>query len=335
MKAWVLYGPNDFRYENIDKPILKEGEVLVKVRACGICGSDIPRVFFTGAHKHPLIPGHEFSGEVVETFDKNSAWLNKRVGVFPLIPCGECDPCRRGFVELCRNYNYLGSRCNGGFAEYVEVPESNLIEIPDGVSYEEAAMLEPMAVAAHAMRRVGINDEDKVLVVGLGTIGLLLSMILKASGAENLSVVGNKAIQKNQIISMGIDEKRYFDFESAPGADVIYECVGKNETIARAFNLANPAGKIITVGNPAGDMSFDKSTYWKILRGQLSVNGTWNSSFTHSSNDDWNFILRMLQRKSINPGQLITHRYSIDEVINGFEIMRDKTEPYIKVMMVV
>ena len=123
MKAYVLHGIGDLRYEDVGLPALAEGTVLVRVRAAGICGSDIPRVYRTGAYSHPLIPGHEFSGEVVRVgAGVDGAWVDKRVGVFPMIPCMGCPQCQKGQYEMCRNYNYLGSRTDGGFAEYVRVP---------------------------------------------------------------------------------------------------------------------------------------------------------------------------------------------------------------------
>ena len=184
MKAQVLHGIGDIRYEETDKPRIEKGWVLVKVKAAGVCGSDIPRIYKTGAHVHPIVTGHEFSGEVIETADDNFSWRGKRVGIFPLIPCGECINCKKKMYEMCSNYNYLGSRCNGGFAEYAAVPEWNLIELPDNVSYKQAAMMEPMAVAVHAMRRFYIEKDSSVCVIGLGTIGLLLTMFLKAEGIQ-------------------------------------------------------------------------------------------------------------------------------------------------------
>ena len=124
MKAYVLRGVNKFQMEEQERPSLKSGEVLVKVMAAGICGSDIPRAYQTGAHVHPIIIGHEFSGQVVDVApDVDGRWLNKRVGVFPLIPCRECIPCQKKQYEMCRNYSYLGSRRDGGFAEYAAVPK--------------------------------------------------------------------------------------------------------------------------------------------------------------------------------------------------------------------
>ena len=185
MKAYVLHGIGDIRYEEAAKPDLKPEEVLVEIKAVGICGSDIPRIFEDGTYSFPLIPGHEFSGIVTETVrEADSAGLGRRVGIFPLLPCGKCVPCRKDHYEMCRKYSYLGSRANGGFAQYAAVPVWNLIELPEGVSFEAAAMLEPMAVAVHALRSIGPAMGERVAVCGLGTIGLLLTMFLKEAGID-------------------------------------------------------------------------------------------------------------------------------------------------------
>ena len=185
MKALTLHKLGDLRIDETAVPHPGENEALVAVRAAGICGSDIPRTYKTGAYFYPLIPGHEFSG-IVESIGAgvDSRWRGKRVGVFPLIPCRTCMPCRKKQYEMCRHYSYLGSRRNGGFAEYVAVPSDNLIELAEDISYEQAAMMEPMAVAVHAIRKAGIGTsacgtgkKDTILriaVCGLGTSGMLL-----------------------------------------------------------------------------------------------------------------------------------------------------------------
>ena len=350
MKAWVLHDIGDLRYEDVKEPRLSEKEVLVAVRAAGICGSDIPRAYENGAHTMPLILGHEFAGEVVNIGAKaERGWNGKRVGIFPLIPCRECKPCQNKQYEMCRQYSYLGSRRNGAFAEYVAVPEWNLVELPDNVSYEEAAMLEPMAVAVHAMRRVKLTQTDHVVVAGLGTIGMLLVMFLLERGITNLYVVGNKTFQKETAMKLGIPEEHYCDsktedvrsfvmkYTDGYGANVFFECVGRNETVAQAIDLAAPAGEICMVGNPYTDMTLGKDTYWKILRHQLRVTGTWNSSFTgnkakEEALDDWQYVLQKLEEKKITPEALITHRFPMEQLNQGFRIMREKTEDYIKVM---
>ena len=346
MKAWVLHDINDIRYEDAEIPSPAPGEVLVSVKAAGICGSDIPRIYQTGAHVHPLIPGHEFSGQVVKTGDNvDSAWTGKRVGIFPLIPCKRCVACQKQQYEMCRDYSYLGSRRNGGFAEYVAVPEWNLIELPDNVSYEEAAMLEPMAVAVHAMRRVNPDKKDTAVICGLGTIGMFLLMFLKDAGIENVFVIGNKEFQKYTVLKMGLDESSYCDsrLQDAAewvlakthgiGVDVFFECVGKNETVSQAVNLTAPGGRICLVGNPYSDMLLEKSVYWKILRNQLRITGTWNSSYTHAAEDDWHYVLDKLKRKRMTPEELISHRLDLQNAEQGFLTMLEKREDYIKIMI--
>lgn len=352
MKAWVLHGVNDFRFEEHDEPLLKAGEVLVRVRAAGICGSDIPRVYQTGAHVHPLVLGHEFSGDVVKTDDKlRDKWLDKRVGIFPLIPCGSCEPCRKKQYEMCRNYSYLGSRTDGGFADYVAVPEANLIELPDNVTYEQAAMLEPMSVAVHAMRRGFALSEGQdlseltVVVCGLGTIGLLLVMFLKQAGVRNILAIGNKEFQRKQLQKLGIPKQQYCDSRQCDvnswimdrtgglGASLFFECVGKNETVLQAVEACMPAGSIVFVGNPYSNMHLEKNVYWKILRSQLKITGTWNSTFTHEDTDDWHYVLSCLKDKAVEPECIISHTYSMEQLIEGFHIMRDKAEDYVKIIM--
>lgn len=356
MKAQILRGINQLSFEDTDIPEINSDQVLVKVHAAGICGSDIPRIYQTGAHRHPLIPGHEFSGQVIETgSDTDKNWQGKRVGIFPLIPCKECQPCKAKKYEMCRNYNYLGSRCDGGFAEYVAVPEWNLIELPDSVTYEQAAMLEPTAVAIHAMRSIigelevepagtNIAEDQTLCICGLGTIGLLLAMTLQQTGYKNLLVIGNKASQQKIIKDLGVSEENYCDSNTQnvsdwimdktnnKGVDIFFECVGKNQTISQAIDLCAPSGKLLLLGNPYSDMTFDKNTYWKILRNQLTVKGTWNSSFTKSKDDDWNYAIKLLETGKLAPEKLITHCFSLEDLEKGLHIMRDKSEDYVKIM---
>ena len=423
MKAWMLHNANDIRFEQVEKPVINENEVLVKVRAAGICGSDISRVYRDGAHVMPLIPGHEFAGEVVETSsEKDKSLVGKRVGVFPLIPCMECPACKNKRYEMCHEYSYLGSRTDGGFAEYVAVPRWNIIELPDNVSYEAAAMLEPMAVAVHAINRMDIykltdklrddsmynssgNDlagvsNTTALVIGLGTIGLLITMFLVEKGITDIFVVGNKENQKNIIEKMmkninalestelaesddSVASVNYTDSKkrsvsriiycdasddianviktntNKTGADIVFECVGKSETINQAISLAGDGSRVCTVGNPHSDIILDRNAYWHILRKQIKLTGTWNSSFLgnegnhgndandvkyvingnneaywEKNEDDWRYVLKCLSDKSVKPEMIISHKLSLEELEQGLLIMRDKKEDYIKIMCI-
>lgn len=358
MKAWVLDSIGKIELKEVDKPSMAKNEVLVKVRAAGICGSDIPRIYTNGAHKMPLILGHEFSGEIVDyNLEDNSDGfkIGDRVGIFPLIPCKECGPCLQKKYEMCKKYSYLGSRTNGGFSEYVTVPKWNLLKIPDKVTFEQAAMLEPMAVSVHAMKRI-VADEDvvtdkTVLVYGAGTIGLLLTMFLKDRGFDKIFVVGNKDFQRKTLEKIGIDAFHYIDSRTEDvksqvllktldnGIDYSFECIGKNESVSDVVDMAAPGGKICLVGNPYSDMVLSKNTYWKILRLQLMVTGTWNSSYLNENDsfgyevDDWKYVIDRLSRGMINPEMIITHRLSIEELGIGFDIMANKSENFAKIMM--
>jgi len=357
MKAWVLHGVGDIRMEDVDMPLPGENEVRIRVKAAGVCGSDIPRIYEMGAHKMPLIPGHEFSG-VVEGIGKNVSpyWLGKRVAVYPKIPCGRCRRCLAGFPDMCQSYDYTGSRRDGAFAEYVAVPQDNILMLPDSVGFAEAAMLEPFAVAANAVRtglwgmgNVPASDSS-VAVCGLGTIGLMAVMLLKEAGYRNIYVIGNKEPQKRRAKAFGIPANHYLDGSAGDISDrlreasdggvyVFYECVGRNECVSCGIEAAAPGGRLILVGNPHSDMYFSKDTYWQILRKQMAVVGIWNSSFRQDSPehdekpDDWNYVLNRIAEGKLNPQNLITHRLELSELTTGLSIMRDKTEDYCKVMI--
>ncbi|MCR4656315.1 MAG: galactitol-1-phosphate 5-dehydrogenase [Lachnospiraceae bacterium] len=377
MKAWVLKEAGKLIFEEVSEPVIRENEVLVKVKNCGICGSDIPRAYRDGAHIMPLIIGHEFSGEVVSA-ESDALSHGKRVGIFPLIPCMHCVPCLEGKYEMCRSYSYLGSRRDGGFAEYAAVPEWNLIELPDGVSFEQAAMLEPMAVAAHAVRRLGLSGNEKVAVYGQGTIGLFILMLLMAQGLRDVYVFGNHDIQKDRAVKLGLKEDSFCDIRredakafalgktAGKGFEASFEAVGSSGTYSQAVEFSAPGGQICLLGNPASDMVLERNIYWKVLRNQLRIFGTWNSSFKGGScssltkngenygqscqaesdphlvksirqeadtkKDDWEYVLELIRDKKIKPEIVISHRYPLKELEKGFLIMRDKTGDYIKIM---
>ena len=365
MKALVLEDVGKIKIDEIEKPSPMAGEVLVRVLACGICGSDIPRAYKDGAHNMPLVIGHEFAGEVCEIGEGVSRdWAGKAVGIFPLIPCKKCPCCLEKKYEMCKNYSYLGSRVNGGFAEYVAVPEWNLMELGSGVSMEQAAMMEPMAVAVHAIRQAlhvkgyDISDaslkdilDSNIVVSGLGTIGLMVTMFLIDMGFTRVNTIGNKDIQLSMVKELGIGEDNYCDIQSMNetqwmqektmvdgkihGADFFFECVGRGKSLEVGINAAAPEGVICTVGNPNNDMFLPRSTYWKVLRNQLTLVGTWNSSFTKEKSDDWHYVLNRLQQGKVHPEKLISHRYKLDDIVEGFEIMREKNEEYVKVMGII
>lgn len=329
MRAYVLHGIGDLRLENRPVPELQPGWVLVRVLTAGICSSDIPRIFEKGTYKFPTIPGHEFCGVVERIADEGDGeWIGKRVGVFPLIPCRHCDACQRGEYELCENYDYIGSRRDGGFAEYVAVPVWNLIELPDAISDFAGAMLEPAAVALHAVRRLGNINGKRVGIVGTGTIGLLAGQWAKERGAANVTIMGRSCTKKTLVEGSGLG----FSVDITEEFDCVIEAVGSAGAICRAVAMTAPGGRLVLLGNPEGEIALPQEVYWRILRKQLMITGSWNSSY-QGAQDDWAEAVRKLREQKMPVEQLVTHQFGGEELFDALRIFTDKKEAYCKVMM--
>jgi len=346
MKTYVLNGINQLDFIEVPKPKLREGEVLVEVKAAGICGSDIPRIFETGTYHFPTIPGHEFAGVVCEVEDARYAeWLGKRVGVFPLIPCMKCQPCKEKQYEMCMHYDYLGSRRDGGFAEYVAVPVRNLIELPEEVSFEAAAMLEPACVGIHALGRVDMRKVHSATIFGPGTIGLLIAQWLRALNVRTVYLVGTNEKQRELALELGFEcfyNSREVDAVSdilevteGIGTDLTIECTGLGSVLEQCLDLTKRGGEVLVVGNPHGDVDLPKAVYWKILRKQLHISGTWNSSFIpEDSEDDWRLALEAMVSGKLQPEKQITHKLDFEQLQSGLGMMRTKSAYFNKVMIV-
>lgn len=338
MKANVLYGVRDLRYTDYPLPALQPGEVLVRVKACGICGSDVGRVLNTGTYHFPTIIGHEFAGVVVDAEGKETT----RVGVFPLKPCMQCTDCLRKKYELCTDYDYLGSRCDGGFAEYVAVPEWNLLPLPDNVTFEQAAMLEPSAVALHALRRFSETKGKTLVIYGPGTIGNMLVMLSKSMGIKTVIAVGRNKTKLDIAKSNGADftadmasedtVTRILELTDGVGADLCIEGTGDDKCLEQAILCLRGEGELLLMGNPHGDIELKKAVYWKILRRQLVLHGTWNSSF-HTDRDDWTSVLAMTADGRYHPESLITHRLPLTDLSEGIRYMADPAILTNKVMI--
>lgn len=330
MKAYVLHAVGDLRYEDIDIPALPGKEwAVVKVRAAGICSSDIPRVFTKGTYHFPTIPGHEFSGEVCRVADEaNASWIGKKVGVFPLIPCRKCDPCRERHYEMCEHYDYVGSRRDGGWAEYVAVPVWNLVRLPDSFSFEKAAMLEPLAVALHAMKRGSVLPGDEVAVVGTGMIGISAAQWARVLGAEKVTVIGRNEVKRKLVEECGLAYAAGIE----DTYDFVLEAVGSPSSIEQAITAVAPGGRLMLMGNPSGNIVLKQDIYWRILRKQLTLRGTWNSSYDGQNPSDWTEAVAAIDKGKINLDHLVSHHFSQSELHKGLQLMWKHQEPYCKVM---
>ena len=330
MKAYVLHGIGDLRYEEWPVPELQPGWALVKVLAAGICSSDIPRIFTKGTYHFPTIPGHEFCGQVEAVHDEaDSGWIGKRVGVFPLIPCKKCPSCQRGEYETCEHYDYLGSRRDGGFAEYVAVPVWNLLELPDEVSDIQGALLEPAAVALHGVKRAEIQPGDSVCVVGTGAIGLLAGQWARLKGAGRVVIKGRSEAKRELAENCGLEYRT--DTGGEP-FDRVIEAVGSEAVLTESIQLTAPGGRLVLMGNPDGPRTLTQDTYWRILRKQLTLTGTWNSSFG-SKNSDWKMLIQVMKAGKLKTDTVVSHVVQKKNLDVELYLMREKKNFYCKIML--
>lgn len=330
MKAYVLHGIGDLRYEDWPKPELQPGWALVKVLAAGICSSDIPRIFTKGTYHFPTIPGHEFCGLVEAVHDEaDSGLIGKRVGVYPLIPCKKCPSCQKGRYETCEHYDYLGSRRDGGFAEYVAVPVWNLLELPDAVSDVQGALLEPAAVALHAVKRAEIASGDSVCVVGSGAIGLLAGQWAKLQGAGRVAIKGRSEAKRNLAESCGLE---YLTDTAGEQFDQVIEAVGSETALIESIQLTVPGGRVVLMGNPDGPRTLSQDIYWRILRKQLTLTGTWNSSYRNMESD-WAEVAEAMKTGKLKAEAVVSHILSLEGLELGLSLMRNKTENCCKVIV--
>ena len=336
MKAYILNSVNNLTYCDVDKPAIKDNEVLVSVRAAGVCSSDIPRVYTNGTYRFPTVIGHEFAG-VVHSVGKavDTKWIGKRVGVFPLIPCKKCKNCIEGKYEMCDNYNYLGSRCDGGFAEYVAVPEWNLLALPERVTFVQAAMLEPSAVAYHAFNALKAQKGDIIGVWGSGAIAVLCAMLAKTEGFD-VYVIGRNEKKRALIEKCGMINYDNASITSIYDLKInkIIEAVGSQDAINGCIEALSAGGTAVMMGNPYTDIYMPKNTYWRILRKQLTLTGTWNSFYEKDSDCDWKHVLDLMERGSFRPELAVTHCYKQNELLSALNLMKDKKQEYLKEMVI-
>jgi len=344
MKACVLHAIGDLRLDDVPTPMPREGEVLLRVGACGVCGSDIPRVFTKGTYSFPTIPGHEFAGTVAAVgAGVDSALVGKRAAVFPLVPCRRCAACAIGAYAQCVDYDYIGSRCDGAFAEYVCVPEWNLLLLPRDLSMEEAAMVEPAAVAAHALRRGGVDLGDEVLIFGAGPIGLLVAAWAKAWGAGRVLMVdvdveklrfARKLGHEHLFDASKGDPVAWVANKTSRGADLVIEASGSGKAADHAMRCARAFGRVVLLGNPAGDMTFSQDGYWAMLRKELKVLGAWNSVYADLPRNEWRLTLDYMAAGKLDVRPLITHRTSLEGLSQHLEMMRDRSAFSNKILFV-
>jgi len=330
-----MYAPGDIRLEDVPKPSAAAGEVLLRVAAVGVCGSDLPRMLTKGAHRMPIVCGHEFSGHITAVGDGVEGFrTGELVGVAPLIPCRVCDQCATGNFSRCRDYDYFGSRRDGAYAEFVAVPVGNLLKAPAGADPRAVAMTDPASIALHAVWKAPPTMGQRGGVVGCGPIGLFAIQWMKLMGCTEVVAVDVSERKLEQAREAGATHT-FLVTEPPPAGlvcDLIVEAAGHPSSINRAAKLAAPGGHVVLIGIPVGDVALENKTFQHFLRQEISLHGAWNSFGAPFPGRQWRVALDALASGALKWEFMITHELELEALPGMFETFRGKNDFFSKVM---
>lgn len=335
MKAAVFIEPGRIEVTDIPIPAVGDKDVLIKVNAASICGTDL-RIMKHGHFRipsgTPRVLGHELTGRIVETgHDVVGFTVGERVSVAPNVGCGHCSMCRRGFNHLCPTYDAFGITLNGGFEEYMLVPAAaiergNMFRVPESITDEVAAIMEPMSCCLHGQRKVELSPEDSVLIIGAGPIGCLHAVLAKRAGARQVIVANTRQPRLDIAGRMGADHlinvsqtelsEEVMTLTGGVGVDVVITCVSKPEVIASATRLAGRLGRI-NVFSGLGDQAQPAIDVNSLHYKEQTLTGT-----TGSSVADYGDVIDIVAASDLDLTPIITGRYSLDEIELAMEHSR-------------
>jgi L-iditol 2-dehydrogenase len=341
MKALVLTHYNQFDVQDIERPSIADDEVLIQVKACGVCGSDVHGMDgSSGRRQPPIVMGHEASGVISDVGARVSDWQpGDRVTFDSTLYCGTCPYCRKGAINLCDNRRVLGVSCddyrqNGAFAEYVAVPERILYRLPDQITFEQAAMVEALSIAVHAVEITPLRLNDTAVVIGSGMIGLLVIQTLRAAGCGQIIAVDVEAQKLNLAHKLGATAlvnasepnamKELATITQCRGADLAFEVVGGSETLKMAVLSLRKGGCLTAIGNLAPTIEFPLQA---VVTRQIRVQGSCASSGEYPA------CLDMIAAGTINVDALISATPPLSEGGEWFQRLYQKEQGLMKVIL--
>ncbi len=338
MKACVLYSNENIKWDDYETPTVGDGQIKVKVRAAGICGSDIPRVFNNGAHYYPVVLGHEFSGDVVEVgCGVKDIKVGDTVSGAPLLPCLSCEDCQKGNYALCKKYSFIGSREQGSFAEYVVLPEINAIKYDSKIPYVQAAMFEPSTVAIHGLKCADYKGGGDVAILGGGTIGLFTMQWAKIYGAKTVTVFDISDEKLELAKKLGADftvntltqeiEKNKYNY--------VFETAGQIPTMHMAFEIAGNKASVCFIGTPHKDLTFTPKLWECMNRKEFKLTGSWMSYSAPFPGDEWQLTAHYFKTGQLKfDEKLIYKTFEMQDVDKAFALFKNPQDVKGKVMLV-
>jgi len=347
MKAAVLYGNEDIRWSDYETPRVKPGTVKVRVRAAGICGSDVPRVLHHGAHFYPIVLGHEFAGDVVEIGEGVTGLsVGDTVSGAPLVPCLSCADCLQGNYALCPHYSFIGSRQQGAFAEYVVIPAQNAVRYNPSIPYEQAALFEPSTVALHGIFLNDYQGGETVCVLGCGTIGIFTVQWAKIFGAKRIVALDIDEGRLAFAREMGADEtvlatdpdhlEKALRLTAGKGYASVFETAGSTATMRAAFALAGNKAHVCFIGTPHVDLTFSPKEWESMNRKEFKLTGSWMSYSAPFPGREWDLTAHCFATGQLRfDERFIFRRFPLARASEAFELYKNPSNVHGKIMLMV
>ena len=337
MKQAIMVAPGKIEFRQVEKPTIRDDEILMQTKRIGVCGSDIH--VFHGKHpytSYPVVQGHEVAGVVAEVGKAvEGISVGDKVTFTPQVVCGECYPCRNGMYHVCERLKVMGFQTNGAAQEYFVLPKWNVFKLPDDISLDHAAMIEPVSVGVHALRRGGDVAGKKVLVLGAGTIGNLVAQVARAFGAAAVMIADISDYKLRKAIDCEVDfviNPAHEDLNSAllrdfgPNrADLILECVGVQATATQAVECARKGSNVVIVGvfgeKPVVNLGFVQDR-------ELNLTGT-----AMYQKADYEGAIELVTSGKIHLDELLTHRFAFEDYLQAYHTIERSNGAYMKVMI--
>lgn len=341
MDAAVMAKPLDIEVKQISIPEPKADEALIKVYCIGVCGSDV-HYYEHGkigryVVKEPIILGHELAGEVVKLGDSvTNVSVGDRVAVEPGVTCGRCDYCKSGRYNLCPDVVFLATPpVDGSWAEYITIRSDMLFKLPDSMSYEEGALLEPLSVGFHAMNRGKVTQADRVFISGLGPIGLLAIQAAKMFGVTEIYASDVVPFRRELALEMGVTDvldplnenvkERLEELTGGKGITVVVESSGNQRAISDTVKVVNRGGRIVFVGMPiTNEIPLDIN---QLIDGEIDVYGLFRYANTYPA------AIQALGKSDCDIEKVITHKYALSDIKEAVEMARTQKDTSIKIMI--
>jgi len=327
MRAVIIDAPGIIRVDNVPDPTPRPDEVLVRVGACGICGTDLHIIDGDSPlARYPIIPGHEFAGEVValgsdvaQRYGKENITVGSRIAVEPNLYCGHCDSCRTGHENLCLNYAALGVTTNGAVAQYVAVPVAKAYALPDNISFSEGALIEPVSCAVHGMHILNPRSGDTFLIVGAGTMGVLLLQLAVRGGASRVAMVDVNAQRLALAEQLG-PTRTYSDIKQALkdeplGFNCVIDATGVAPVIENAFMAVKRGGKLLIFGVASNEARISLSPF-RIYNDEITIIGSMAVLFSFQA------ALDLISSGVINTEAMLTKALPLQDFLEALDMVR-------------